>query len=195
LNFYINILNKIDFFLGKILKRRFGLMNMDDIGAAVTTVTTSDFTNLATSTTSSHHYDVEWCTAGPVTILYHANISVNIGVQYDQRTVFGSHGAYAVWTGTDPRSYSISANLVAANADEVAFNLLQIKNAHDWTQESPPSCQPLRSPITHMELTDTGYTMVRIEGYDASIDEAVHLDRNRPIQISLSLTLKECKPI
>lgn len=140
---------------------------------------------------SSHHYDVPWTTAGPVVIMYHANISVNTSVQYDQRTVFGSHGAYAVWTGTDPRSYSLSTNMVGANSGEVAFNLGQVVLAYGWTQMSPPTCLPLVSPLT---LKD-GLVTVRIESYDSGIDEAVHLDSGMPIQISLSLTLKECRPI
>lgn len=137
--------------------------------------------------TSAYHRDVPWCTVGPVTILYHANISVNISVQYDQRTVFGSHGAYAVWTGTDPRSFSISSNLVGANSDEVQFNLGQVYSAHEWTQESPPHCGDLASPAF--------WAPVRIESYDSSIEEGVLLDGSTPIQISLSLSVKECKPI
>lgn len=149
---------------------------------------------------SNKHNDVPWCVAGPVVILYHASINVSIGVQYDERTVFGSHGAYAVWTGTSPRAFNVSTTMVAANADEVKFNLGQVAAAHNWTQESPPTCLPLVSPINHdgvnhlangMQTND----MVRIEGYDSSVEEATHLDAGSPIQISLGLTLKECKPI
>jgi hypothetical protein len=136
---------------------------------------------------SAHHIDVPWCTVGPVSIFYHANISENISVSYDQRSVFGSHGAYAVWLGTEPRGYSVSANMVGANAGEVAFNLSQVSAAYGWTQQSPPACLPLVSPGY--------YATVRIEGYDSSIEEGVHIDSNIAIQISLSLTLKECKPI
>jgi hypothetical protein len=145
---------------------------------------------------SSHHHDVPWCTVGPVIILYHANITVNIGVQYDQRTVFGSHGAYAVWLGTDPRSYSVSTTLVAANSGEVFFNIGQVAAAHNWTQESPPHCDKLKSPMTGTSINESEAGVdVRIEGYDSGVDEATHLDSLTPIQISLSLSLKECKPI
>ena len=143
---------------------------------------------------SSHHIDVPWCTVGPVTIMYHANISVNIGVQYDQRSVFGSHGAYAVWLGTDPRTYSVSSNMVAANTPEVIFNIAQVTAAHGWTQMSPPTCLPLVSPMTLPDYSG-GPVMVRIEGYDSSVEEGVHLDSKIPIQISLGMSLKECKPI
>ena len=145
--------------------------------------------------TSRHHHDVPWCVAGPVKILYHATVSVNISVSYDERSVFGSHGAYAVWLGTAPRSYSISSNLVGANSDEVKFNLEQVEAAHGWTQMSPPSCEPLTSPITTTDIWKPGFVDIRIESYDASVDEAVHLDGDNPIQISLSLSAKECKPI
>jgi hypothetical protein len=138
---------------------------------------------------SAHHIDVEWCVAGPVTILYHASISVNISVTYDERSVFGSHGAYAVWTGTSPRSFSVSSNLVGANAGEVQFNMGQVVAAHMWTQENPPQCQPLKAPGMNFSAD------VRIESYDASIEEGVHLDANTPIQVALSLSLKECKAI
>jgi len=144
---------------------------------------------------SEHHNDVPWCVVGPVVILYHASVSVNTSVSYDERSVFGSHGAYAVWLGTAPRSYSVSTNLVAANSDEVKFNMQQVKMAYDWTQESPPYCAPLVSPMTHVELDSAGYVDVRIESYDSSVEEATHLDSLAPIQIALSLSLKECKPI
>lgn len=139
---------------------------------------------------SAHHIDVKWCVVGPVVIMYHANISVNTSVQYDQRSVFGSHGAYAVWLGTDPRSVSVSSNMVAANSGEVKFNLKQVKNAYDWTQQNPPVCQLLNAPAP-----DIFKMHVRIESYDTSIEEGVMLDGNDPIQISLSLSLKECRPI
>jgi len=139
---------------------------------------------------SDHHIDVEWCIVGPITILYHANLSVNTSVTYDERSVFGSHGAYAVWTGTAPRSYSLSTNLVGANSGEVAFNMGLVYLAYDWTQQSPPKCEELKAPAPEIFNTK-----VRIESYDASIEEGTHLDMNIPIQISLSLSLKECKPI
>lgn len=142
---------------------------------------------------SDHHIDVPWCIVGPVVILYHATINVNILVSYDERSVFGSHGAYAVWLGTAPRSYSISSNLVAANSTEVKFNLNQVAAAHGWTQESPPQCAGLKSPITGG--ASGGDIMVRIESYDSGVEEATFLNDAIPIQISLSLNLKECKPI
>ncbi len=139
---------------------------------------------------SAHHIDVSWVVCGPVTIMYHANLSVNTSVNYDQRSVFGSHGAYAVWLGTEPRSFSLSASMVGANTAEVAFHLAQVVNAHGWTQQSPPKCAGLVSPAP-----DAFSASVRIESYDSSIEEGVHLDSTTPIQLSLSLSLKECKPI
>jgi hypothetical protein len=139
---------------------------------------------------SAYHVDVSWCVVGDISILYHANISVNTSVTYDERTVFGSHGAYAVWTGTAPRSVSISANLVGANSSEIQFNVQQVLNAYNWTQQSPPPCKKISAPAP--QLTDMS---VRIESFDSSIDEGVLLDGSNPIQISLSLSLKECKPI
>ena len=139
---------------------------------------------------SAHHIDVSWCVVGPVTIMYHANISVSTSVSYDQRSVFGSHGAYAVWTGTEPRSVSVSTSMVAANSAEVKFNMDQVIAAYDWTQGNPPSCRKVQAPAP-----DIFNMMVRIESYDSSIEEAVHLDGDSPIQISLSLELKECRPI
>jgi hypothetical protein len=141
-------------------------------------------------TTSIHHYDVAWCVIGKISILYHANISVNVSVNYDERSVFGSHGAYAVWTGTSPKSISVSSNMVSANSDEVKFNIDQVKLAHEWTQGNPPKCEQITAPAS--EIFNTS---VRIESYDSSIDEGVHLDGGNPIQISLSLSLKECKAI
>jgi len=140
--------------------------------------------------TSAHHIDVSWCIVGPVVIMYHANISVNTSVSYDQRSVFGSHGAYAVWLGTEPRSVSVSTEMVAANTDEVKFNIDQVVAAYDWTQGNPPSCKKLKAPAG-----DIFDMMVRIEGYDSSIAEGVHLEGDMPIQLSLSLNLKECRPI
>jgi hypothetical protein len=144
--------------------------------------------------TSSHHYDTPWCVVGPVTILYHTSISMNTSVSYDERSVFGSHGAYAVWTGTAPRSVSLSANMVAANSNEVMFNIDQVNNAYQWTQENPPSCEALKvkSGMMYRAIFDMS---VRIESFDSSIAEATHLDGANPIQIDLSLGLKECKPI
>lgn len=143
---------------------------------------------------SNWHEDTEWCVVGPVSILYHTTISMNVAVQYDQRTVFGSHGAYAVWTGTDPRSFSVSASMVAANSDEVKFNVKQVVAAYDWTQESPPSCQKLTAPTGTNSIFGAN---VRPESVDSSIQEAVHFDKynNGPIQIELSLSVKECKEI
>ena len=140
--------------------------------------------------TSAHHIDTPWCVVGPVTIMYHANITVNTAVSYDERSVFGSHGMYAVWTGTAPRSISVSTSMVAANGDEVKFNLDQVIAAYDWTQGNPPSCRKLSA-----KAPDIFDMMVRIESYDSGIEEAVHLDGDKPIQISLSLSLKECRPI
>ena len=140
-------------------------------------------------TISKHHYDVSWCTIGPITIMYHTSISMSTQVTYDERSVFGSHGAYAVWTGTAPRTYSLSANLVAANSNEVKFNMGQVAAAYQWTQQSPPSCQKLTAPGGIFN------TSVRIESFDASIPESTHLDAGAPIQIDFSLGLKECKPI
>ena len=139
---------------------------------------------------SAHHIDTSWCVVGPVTIMYHANIGVSTSVQYDQRSVFGSHGAYAVWLGTEPRAVTVTTNMVGANSAEVGFNLAQVIAAYDWTQGNPPSCRKIQAPAP-----DVFDMMVRIEGYDSSVEEAVHLDGNSPIQISLSLTLKECRPI
>lgn len=143
---------------------------------------------------SEHHYDVAWCQVGDITIMYHANLTVNISVQYDERSVFGSHGQYAVWLGTAPRAYTVWANMVAANGDEIAFNVDQVIKAHQWTQESPPQCKPLKAPAGAAHNTS-----VRIETYDSSIEEATMTHGsskgNAPVQITLSLSLKECKPI
>lgn len=141
--------------------------------------------------TSSHHFDIPWCVIGSIKILYHTSISTNTSVTYDERSVFGSHGAYAVWTGTAPRSYSLSANLVGANPEEVNFNIAQVQNAYNWTQESPPQCRGLKGP-SGVGLFEAS---VRIESFDASIPEATHLDGGSPIQIDFSLGLKECKAI
>jgi hypothetical protein len=142
--------------------------------------------------TSAHHVDVPWCIVGGVTILYHTSISMNIAVAYDERTVFGSHGAYAVWTGTAPRSFSIQSSLVGANILEVQFNVAQVEAAYAWTQESPPHCKGLRLP----EITSGIFSSsVRIESTDASIPEMTHIQGGRPIQIEMSLSVKECKAI
>lgn len=141
---------------------------------------------------SAHHVDVPWCIAGPVTILYHTSISMNIAVTYDERTVFGSHGSYAVWTGTAPRSYSVSAEMVGANVGEIAFNVGQVEAAYDWTQESPPQCKKLTLPTITTKIFKT---KVRIESADASIPDMTHIEAAHPIQITLSLSLKECKAI
>jgi len=140
---------------------------------------------------SIHHTDVPWCVVGGVTILYHTTISMNISVQYQEQTVFGSHGAYAVWTGTDPRSYSVSADMVGANALEVAFNVKQVKTAYDWTQQSPPKCEGIKST----PAASIFHAKVRIESMDSSIPDTTHIVAADPIQISLSMALKECKAI
>lgn len=144
---------------------------------------------------SSHHVDVAWCVVGPVSIMYHTSISMNTSVTYDERSVFGSHGAYAVWTGTAPRSYSISASLVGANTMETAFNVSQVRNAYDWTQQSPPRCNNLTLP--NMNNRSLFEAAVRIENVDTSIPEMTHTDNasHAPIQIEFSMSLKECKPI
>lgn len=141
---------------------------------------------------SAHHIDVPWCIVGDVTILHHTTISMNISVQYDERTVFGSHGAYAVWTGTSPRSYSINASMVGANTLEIMFNMKQAEAAYAWTQESPPKCKKLTLPQIASGLFST---KVRIESADASIQEMVHVQSMHPIQIDISLSVKECKAI
>ena len=141
---------------------------------------------------SSHHTDVPWCTVGGITILYHTQISMNTSVTYDERTVFGSHGMYAVWTGTAPRTFSVSATLVGANGREVQFNLGQVAAAYKWTQGNPPRCKKLKVPSGASKIFNT---RVRIESMDASIPEAVHLFGGAPIQIEFSLNLKECKAI
>lgn len=142
--------------------------------------------------TSSHHVDAPWCIVGDVAILYHTTISMNIAVAYDERTVFGSHGAYAVWTGTAPRSYSISSSMVGANTLELMFNIGQVEAAYAWTQESPPKCKKLRLPSI---TTSIFKTSVRVESVDTSIPEMTHVEGGRPIQIELSLSVKECKAI
>lgn len=145
-------------------------------------------------TSSQHHYDSAWCVAGPVTILYHTSISMSTSVTYDERNIFGSHGAYAVWSGTAPRNVSVSASMAAANSSEVRFNIDQVNNAYNWTQGNPPGCHGLKvaGGAIHRGIFDMS---VRIESFDSSIPEATHLDYGSPIQIDLSLTLKECKPI
>jgi len=139
---------------------------------------------------SSHHNDVPWCVIGPVKIMYHASIDVTTTVTYDDRGVFGSHGAYAVWTGTAPRSVNVSSNMVAANADELAFNMAQVEAAYNWTQGNPPKCESLQAPASSVFDMD-----VMIESYSSSIEEGTHIQAGTPIQIALSLSLKECKPI
>ena len=147
---------------------------------------------------SEHHLDMPWCIVGGITIFYHANMTTNIAVQYDERSVFGSHGQYAVWLGTAPRSFTVWTNMVAANHLEVAFNVAQILIAHEWTQDNPPGCRIMKSPIpiggALLYLLN-----VRIESYDSSIEEGTMMDGvafvGAPIQVTLSLSLKECKPI
>lgn len=146
---------------------------------------------------SSHHYDAPWCMISEIMIMYHTSISSSISVSYDEKTVFGSHGAYAVWTGTSPRSYSISASLVAANPMEVIFNVGMVGLAYLWTQCSPPGCKILILP-TSLGASLLFGTLVRIESMDASIPEMTHLDPisgGSPIQLEFSLNLKECKAI
>ena len=142
---------------------------------------------------SSHHQDIPWVVVGKVKILYHTTISMSISVSYDERSVFGSHGAYAVWTGTEPRSFDLSASMVAANTKEAEFNVSQVAEAYDWTQQSPPQCQALVGPIGAGSVFNTD---VRILSVSSSIPETVHLTGGEvPIQIDLSLSLKECKAI
>lgn len=141
---------------------------------------------------SSHHVDAAWCIVGNVTILHHTTISMNISVAYDERTVFGSHGAYAVWTGTAPRSFSVSSSMVGANIAEIKFNVLQVEAAYSWTQESPPQCKSLKLPSVTSKIFKSA---VRIESMDTSIPEMTHIEANTPIQIELSMSLKECKAI
>ncbi len=146
-----------------------------------------------------HHYDVPWCVVGSISIFYHANMTTNISVQYDERSVFGSHGQYAVWLGTAPRSFTVWSNMVGANSDEITFNVQQVINAWNWTQESPPQCKDMTAPIA-LSQAKMNVVPVRIETYDSSIEEATmtHGTKglgNAPIQVTLSLSLKECKPI
>ncbi len=146
---------------------------------------------------SSHHWDAPWCMISEIMIMYHTSISSDISVTYDDRTVFGSHGAYAVWTGTSPRDYSISADLVGANSLEVIFNIGMVGLSYLWTQCSPPGCKILLLP-TSLGASLIFGTTVRIQSMNASIPEGTHLDPisgGSPIQISFSLSLKECKPI
>ena len=142
---------------------------------------------------SSHHAEVKWCIVGTIAIMYHTSISVNTSVAYDERTVFGSHGAYAVWTGTAPRSFSISASLVGANLAETTFNLAQVTSAYEWTQESPPGCKGLTLPPVGLAMVLQG--TVRIESMDGSIPDGTHIYGGTPIQIDFSMGLKECKAI
>jgi hypothetical protein len=145
-----------------------------------------------------HHYDIPWCVIGTITIFYHANLTTNISVQYDERSVFGSHGQYAVWLGTSPRSFTVWANMVAGNGVEVAFNVAQVMAAYSWTQESPPSCKYMKAPIP-LGLPLLHLVSVRLETYDSAIEEGTHMLGSTllgaPIQVTLSLSLKECKPI
>jgi hypothetical protein len=142
---------------------------------------------------------VPWCVVGNIKIFYHANMTTAISVQYDERSVFGSHGQYAVWLGTAPRSFTVWANMVGTNATEVEFNVQQVINAWKWTQESPPRCKTMVAPIA-LSKDELNKIKVRIETYDSSIEEATMTHSaqglgNAPIQVTLSLSLKECKPI
>jgi hypothetical protein len=142
---------------------------------------------------SRHHTDLPWCIAGWVTILYHSTIDVGNTVTYDEKTVFGSHGLYAVWSGTSPRNVTTNADMVASNELECLFNMAQIAIAYDWTQDSPPGCRFFLGPPGMLHLYSM---MVRIETFGTNIAEGTHLSGLFiPIQISLSLTLKECKAI
>lgn len=146
---------------------------------------------------SSHHTDADWLVISGkfgIQILYHTSISMSTSVSYDERSIFGSHGAYAVWTGTEPRTYSVSASLVAANGAEVNFNIKQAQSAYAWTQDSPPPCQELKLP-TNSGAAYLFETSVRIESFDASIPESTHILESAPVQIEFSLGLKECKAI
>ena len=144
---------------------------------------------------SQFHAEASWCIVGSIIILYHTSISVSTSVTYDARSVFGSHGAYAVWTGTDPRSFTVSASLVGANTSETKFNMEQVLAAYTWTQESPPGCKGLELPkIDSFGLFNS---LVRIESMDGSIPDGTHIDDKwgMPIQIDFSLSLKECRAI
>ena len=148
---------------------------------------------------SEHHIDVPWCVVGPISIFYHANMTQSIQVSYDERSVFGSHGQYAVWLGTSPRSLSVWATMVGANAEEVNFNVQQVINAWNWTQENPPSCKTMVAPAA-LSNADLNKISVRTETFESNIEEATMTHGttalgNAPIQITLNLTLKECKPI
>ena len=132
---------------------------------------------------SIHHVDVAWCVIGNIQIMYHASLDYNIQVSYQEETVFGSHGVYAVWTGTSPRSFSLSSNLVAANSSEVLENLGQVRKVYNWTQESPPQCKML-------SCSAFVTAAVRIESFNTSIEEGVLRDGGIPIQIALSMEIK-----
>jgi len=143
----------------------------------------------------------EFATIGPAHILYHCSYSYSISVQYAEKTVFGSHGVYFPWTGTEPRNFDISANLVAGTPTEAAWNVTQISSLYGWTQASPPTCQILKVGIIS--------TSVRIESLNVSVDENTMVYRNEmslendtigsvtnlPIQINLSVSVKECRGI
>ena len=139
---------------------------------------------------SAWHADVTWCSAGAATIMYHANISVSQSVNYDEQTVFGSHGMYAVWTGTDPRQWSVSADMVAANSGEAGFNVGQVAALMGWAAESPPSCQQVSAPAG-AAFNGPG----RILSWDGSVSDGVHLTGGIVVQVSLSTSIKECKAI
>ena len=132
----------------------------------------------------------DFANIGGAVILYHCSYSYSISVQYAEKTVFGSHGVYFPWTGTEPRNFDISANLVAGSPTEATWNLAQVTMLYNWTQESPPKCKNL----------SVGYikgVSVRIESLNVSVDENVLVfDANlTPIQINLSVSVKECSGI
>ena len=89
-------------------------------------------------------------------------------------------------------NFNINASMVGANTIEIMFNMRQAEAAYAWTQQSPPQCKDLVLPQI---ATDLFSTSVRIESTDASIQEMVHIQSGHPVQIDISLSVKECKAI
>jgi len=139
---------------------------------------------------SAIHADVDWCIVGNIHIMYHASLSIDVSIQYHEDTLFGAVGEYAVWTGTTPASFNINSDMVAANTAEILFNKQQVMNGYSWSKQQPPKCKKMITPAPG--LFDKN---VRINSFNASIPESTMLIANEPVQISLSLGLKECKPI
>jgi hypothetical protein len=137
-----------------------------------------------------NEYQSEFAVIGGASILYHCSYSYSISVQYAEKTIFGSHGVYYPWTGTEPRNFDISATLVASSPAEATWNLAQTTILYNWTQESPPQCKKMKVGF----ISDI---KVRIESLSVSVDEnTLVLDaQNTPIQIGLSLSVKECRSI